>query len=229
MPSPRRSVPDRIIAATLELCAETGHPPHLAEIAARASISITTLRRHFPSREAILGGFFDQIEQNAFKAPRSPDFASYPPRERLFDSIMRWLDALQPHRAALIPILDAKLKNRLIPPGAIALRPVQHMLGGLLEASLLSSAGLRGEIRRFGLSLVIFSALQSWSKDQDSDLAITMATVDRNLTRVDRLVAGVQNAIDCKSFPCPPCPNPMIILRCLTSLIPRSQADNSTS
>tara|TARA_R110002020_G_scaffold51045_7_gene144657 strand:- start:259 stop:603 length:345 start_codon:yes stop_codon:yes gene_type:complete len=90
-----------VISAFLGLLSEKDFAEiGLDEIAARSSLSLAELRAAFDSKLAIYEAFARDIDE-AVLAEDVTDMADEPPRERLFDVLMRRLDALRPHRAAL--------------------------------------------------------------------------------------------------------------------------------
>jgi AcrR family transcriptional regulator len=179
----KASVVDRIVSATLDLAAEKGwRRATLAAIAERAGLSLAELHAEFPDRAAILGAYLDGIDRRVLAArPEAGDS----PRDRLFDVIMRRLDALTPRKAAILAILrDAPFD----PAGSLLLAPrLGRSLAWMLEAAGLASSGLRGLARLQGLAAVYAVTLRVWARDDSPDMARTMATLDRALRRAEGL------------------------------------------
>jgi hypothetical protein len=59
----------------------------------------------------------------------------------------------------------------------------------MLEAAGMETGGLRGAARVAGLSLVYIKGLYSWKNDESPDLAKTMATLDKDLSRAEQLAS----------------------------------------
>jgi hypothetical protein len=112
------------------------------------------------------------------------DMAEEPPRERLFDVLMRRLEALAPYRAAVRSLMRSAYRN----PGlalalnGFAVRSQQWML----TAADIDAAGPRGLIRAQGMALFYSRVLQVWLRDDDPGLARTLAALDRELARGQR-------------------------------------------
>ncbi len=88
-----------IIAATLRLAAEKPWSEiPLAEIASAAGLSLIELYRLFPYKLAILDALARRTDAAVLAMPGDADD---PPRDRLFDVLMRRFDALLPYRAGL--------------------------------------------------------------------------------------------------------------------------------
>ena len=177
----------RVIDASLDLAAEQGwRRLTLAGIAAAAGVSLAELHAHFPSKPAILAGFVRRIEAHVL-AGEVPFDAEDTPRDRLFEVMMRRFDALRGHRAAIARILP---DLPLDPLAALMLAPTMLLsMAWMLEAAGISSTGARGALRAKGLSVVWLMTLRVWLDDDGADLSRTMAALDRNLARAERLAS----------------------------------------
>ena len=116
----------RIVDALLALAAERRFEEiSIADIAGRAEVSFADFRDAFPSKGAILGGFARRIDRAALSGgDANLDHASK--RDRLFDALMRRLDAMAPYRDALREIV-AWLKRD--PAAALAIRSEERRVG----------------------------------------------------------------------------------------------------
>ncbi len=63
-------------------------------------------------------------------------------------------------------------------------------MAAMLEAARLSAGGLRGLLRTKALGWAYLATLRVFLRDDSSDLAATMAALDRNLSRLDCLARG---------------------------------------
>ena len=110
--------------------------------------------------------------------------AEEPPRERLFDVLMRRLEILAPHREAVRSLLRSARRN---PPLALALNGLAvRSQQWMLTAAGIGASGPRGMMRAQGLALLFGSVLRTWVDDDDPGLARTMAALDRALGRGQR-------------------------------------------
>jgi AcrR family transcriptional regulator len=181
---PPASDRDRIVAAFLALLAEKSFEQiALGEIATRAGVSLGAMRAEFSSTLAIYGAHVKAIDRAVLDGGDG-DMAEEPPRERLFDVLMRRIDLLAPHKEAVRSILRSAGRN----PGlafalnGIAVRSQQWML----TAAEISAAGPKGMVRAQGLAVLYASVLHTWLNDEDEGLARTMAALDRALARGQR-------------------------------------------
>jgi hypothetical protein len=107
------------------------------------------------------------------------------PRDRIFDVLMRRLDAMQPHRPGLVRFLD---ELRGDPPIALfVLGLLPRSMAWMLEAASVDTAGLAGLARTEGLTAVWLATLRAWARDETVDLGPTMAALDRALDRAEQV------------------------------------------
>ncbi len=183
----KADIPGHIVDRALALAAERGwRRSSLREIAGAAGVSLTDLRRHYPSKGAILAAFFDRVDHDMLAAVE-PELESEPARDRLFEVIMRRFDAMKPHKQGVRAILRDCACDPCL--GLWASCRLRRSLSWILEAAGLDSTGLRGLVRIKGLGLVYLPTLRVWLNDDSEDMARTMADLDRRLGRLDDLVA----------------------------------------
>jgi hypothetical protein len=110
--------------------------------------------------------------------------AEEPPRERLFDVLMRRLETMAPHREAVRSVLRSAMRN---PPLAVALNGIAvRSQQWMLTAAGINASGPRGMMRAQGLAMLFGSVLRPWTRDDEPGLARTMAALDRALARGQR-------------------------------------------
>jgi AcrR family transcriptional regulator len=183
-PPPDAGDREKIIAAFLDLLADKRFEQiGLAEIAEAAGVSLAQFRGEFASPLAILAAHVKDTDRAVLAADFS-DMAEEPPRERIFDVLMRRLEILSPHREAVRSLLRSASRN---PPLAMAFnRLAVQSQQWMLTAAGIGAAGPRGMVRAQGLALLFGSVLRTWVSDDDPGLARTMAALDRALGRGQR-------------------------------------------
>src|SRR5579875_1942555 len=105
---------DRIIEAALARIAVEGwRSLSLASVAAAAGLPLLRVYRCFSSKQAILCGFLRRIDEAVLTDPPAAE-EDERPRDRLFDLLMRRLDALRPYRPALeaVDARGGRYRNR---------------------------------------------------------------------------------------------------------------------
>jgi AcrR family transcriptional regulator len=178
---------DRIIDAALARIARDGwRRLSLAAIAGEAGLPILRVYRNFRSKQAILCGFLQRVDERVLAEP-PPAEDDERPRDRLFDLLMRRFDALRPYKPAL-----AVLRRELPGDPAAALCVAVSLLRSMrwmLEAADITTGGVRGAlaVRLTGAAYV--AATRVWQHDEAADLGPTMAALDGRLQRIERWLA----------------------------------------
>jgi AcrR family transcriptional regulator len=189
-----------LIAAAFDLAALDGWASvSVAEAARQAGLPLEQARARFPTRDAILLRFGRLADQMALAGATTDG----PPRDRLFDIIMRRFDALQMHRAGLRALIRGLPTH---PALALGLGlATQASMVWMLDAAGIGTTGWRGTLRVKGLTAIWLYTLRAWDRDDSADLSGTMAALDRALTRAeqfgDMLEGGAIPPAKPKPFP----------------------------
>jgi AcrR family transcriptional regulator len=184
-PPPPRGASDRdkAIDALMALLAEQSFEDiGLAEVAGRAGLKLSQLRAEFGSTLAIYAAHVKDIDRAVLAG--GDDMTDESPRERMFDVLMRRLEAMAPYKEAVRSMLRSARCN----PGlALALNALavrsQHWM---LEAAGINASGPKGALRAQGAALLFAHVLGVWLHDEDSALDRTMAALDRGLASAER-------------------------------------------
>jgi AcrR family transcriptional regulator len=184
-PPPRgASDRDKAIDALMALLAEHSFEQvGLAEVAGRAGIKLSQLRAEFGSTLAILGAHIKDIDRAVLDGGDA-DMTEGHVRDRLFDVLMRRLDALAPYKESVRSIMRSARRN----PGlalalnAMAVRSQKWML----EAAGIGTSGPRGALRAQGAALMFGRVLSVWIDDDEESLDRSMAALDRGLSSAGR-------------------------------------------
>ena len=185
--SPREAV----VEATMRLAADRPwNDIELADIAREAGVSLADLRDLFPSKGAILGGFSRMIDRKVLEGA-SDDLTGEPARERVFDVIMRRLDAMTPYKAALRRIVWALRSDPLAMAALnqVGLNSQRYMLA----SAGISTEGPLGLLKLQGAVIVLSNTMETWFEDDDPVLARTMARLDRELRRGERVLERAED------------------------------------
>jgi len=178
---------ERILAAAMDTAVRIGwRRAALADIADAAGLSLAELHGHFAGKAAILRGIVDLADRKVLAgSSREPD-PETSARDRLFDVLMRRFDVLKPYREGLAVVAREGGGVGL----ADAICGAQRMLrslGWMLEAAGIGSGGWSGACRVKGLAVVYGATCATWLRDESEDMSKTMAALDRNLGRAERL------------------------------------------
>ena len=141
-----------IIDALLELAGERSWEDiTITDVATRANVSLSGFRDLFPSKGAVLSAFLRKIDKIVLDGTTS-DLADEPAKERLFDVLMRRLDALSPYKLGLEGIAEWLRRDPLAATqvNGLELNSMRFMLEA---AALVRRARRRPETARPGARL----------------------------------------------------------------------------
>jgi AcrR family transcriptional regulator len=171
---------DKAIDALMALLAEQSFEQiGLAEVAGRAGLKLSQLRAEFGSTLAIVAAHIKDIDRAVLDGGDG-DMAEEPQRERMFDVLMRRLEALAPYKEATRSLLRSARRN----PGlALALNAMAvRSQAWMLEAAGIGASGPKGALRAQGAALIFARVLSVWFDDDEPGLDRTMAALDRAIT-----------------------------------------------
>jgi AcrR family transcriptional regulator len=178
-----------IVEAMMKLAAERRFEDiSIRDIAAEAGLSLADFRDCFPSKGAVLAAFSRDIDRKVLATPLG-ELSDSSRRDRLFDVLMRRLDAMAPYRDALRSIYEGIRRDpvALIEMNRLTVNSMRFML----EAAELDSEGTAGALKLQGLALAWARVLTIWLEDSPPDFSRTMAALDRELSRGERFVDGL--------------------------------------
>jgi AcrR family transcriptional regulator len=176
------SRPD-LLQAAFDLVAERGlRAFSLAAVATRAGVPLVEVYRELPSRHGMLWALTRRADE-VMLAYDQAELAGLPPRDRVFELMMRRFDALAPFRAGLDRLArDAPREPAVVLLGSCRL---ERSMRWLQDAVGLRSFGVRARLRRAALVAAYTQAFRVWLRDDSADLARTMAELDKGLRRIE--------------------------------------------
>jgi AcrR family transcriptional regulator len=175
---------DAMIAALWRVIAAHGWPGlNMRRLAAEAGTDTAALRARFPTRLDLLllhGRVMDQ----AVLAGTIPGQGGSA-RDRVFDVLMRRLDAMQPHREGILRLFEDMRRDPAI---ALALAPhIGVAMRWMLEAAEVEAKSCEARLLALGLAGVWLATIRSWARDDAPDMGATMAALDSALDRAERI------------------------------------------
>lgn len=183
-PPPSGSPRDRVIDALFRLADDRRWDEiELGDIAQEGGVTLAELRDLFPSKGAILGAYARRVDKAVLEGT-TDDLVGESVRERLFDVLMRRLDAMTPQKSALKAISrDLRMDPLSIAAlNQVALNSQRYMLA----AAGISTEGPAGALKVQGAVLLFARVMDTWFRDDDPGLSKTMAALDKELERAGR-------------------------------------------
>jgi AcrR family transcriptional regulator len=184
---PQPPARERLVSAFLDLLAERSFETiSLNDVAAKAGLSLADMRGEVGSTFDLVSAFARSVDK-AVLAGTDPSMATEPARERLFDVLMRRVETLAPHKAALQSLFASGRRDPRLGLGLnqLGVRSMQWMLAG----ADIDQAGAKGALRAQGLAFLFARVLDAWFKDDDPGMARTMAKLDTELASGARWVS----------------------------------------
>jgi len=182
------STADRMIDAALALAAEKPWPRiGLPEIAAKAEASLAEAHAAFPNRACLVAAVIARHDRAMLAG--AEDFQEEETRrDRLFETIMRRLEAMRPHKAALRSMAFGAAFDlpALVAGGA----RLSGSLRWMLRAAGVPAEGPLGLLRTKALAAVYLATLRAFAADESEDLSDTMAALDKALKRAGGFLSG---------------------------------------
>jgi AcrR family transcriptional regulator len=162
---------DRAAAAALTLAAEKPwREVSLRDIAAKAETTLATLYDLAPGKGQLLAYLGDRFDHAALATAERDNGSD--PHDRLFDATLARLEAMQPHRKALLAIAEGE--NSL---EAAARAP-------FTARAILEAAGIDATAPRTAAMVAVWVRLLSVWRSDDDALAKTMAEADKRLKQL---------------------------------------------
>ncbi len=185
----KADIPGHLVDAALAAAAERGwRSLSLHDIAEAAGLPLAKVYPVFRSKRAILDAFAGRIDAQVLAGQPKLWDAEDTPRDRLFDVLMRRIDALTPHKAGLAAVMRDAGRD---PVAALSGTPrLLRSMSWMLEAAGIDSTGPAGTLRTRGLALIWLMTLRAWIADDSPDAAKTMAALDSRLRQADRWAAA---------------------------------------
>ncbi|SFS77365.1 TetR/AcrR family transcriptional regulator [Methylobacterium sp. yr668] len=189
--APKLSPREAAVEALMRLAAEQPwNDIEVGDIAREAGLTLAELRDLFPSKGAVLGGLTRIIDRKVLEGDLT-GLEEEPTRERLFDVLMRRLDAMEPYKPALRRIAYA-LRGE--PLSMLALNGV--MLNShryMLAAAGIDTEGSLGQLKLQGVVIAFARVTQVWLDDDDPALARTMARLDKEIRNGERIMERAED------------------------------------
>ncbi|GJD79974.1 hypothetical protein GCM10007886_21480 [Methylobacterium gregans] len=189
--TPKLPPREAAVEALMRLAAEQPwNDIEIGDIAREAGLTLAELRELYPSKGAVLGGLTRIIDRKVL-AEDTADLADEPTRERLFDVLMRRLDAMTPYKPALRRISYALRGDPLtmLALNGVMLNSHRYMLA----AAGIDTEGPLGRVKLQGVVIAFARVTETWLEDDDPALARTMARLDREIRSGERFMERAED------------------------------------
>lgn len=175
----------RLVAGLWRVIAAHGwHGLSMLRVATAAGVPVAELRRRCPTPLHLLA-LHGRVTDQAVLEGTVPGQGGTA-RDRVFDVLMRRLDAMQPHRAGILRLFEDLRRDPLLALALLGALP-RSMAWMLEAAEAPPTLGPRGFARVNAVTVVWLYAVRAWTRDDTTDLGATMAALDRALDRAEQV------------------------------------------
>lgn len=182
---------DDILETALDIAEADGWDKvRLRVVADRLGLSMADVLMHYRDLDAVANAWF-RHGWDAMLQPPPDGFDDLPARDRLELVIMRWFDALTPHRRLTGQMLSAKLWYAHPHHWVPAIFDLSRTIHWVREAARLDATGVQRQIEEVGLTGLFLATLRVWLRDDSEKQEKTRAYLKRRLALADRTMATV--------------------------------------
>ncbi|GBD45132.1 hypothetical protein HRbin40_02634 [bacterium HR40] len=184
MPQNPSTPPDLLVLAFAQI-AERG-PTRFSRLAlARAAgLELVEVHAYLPDRASLVRRLGERLDREMLQVPVR-ELEGLDRRERLFELVMRRLDAAAPFRAGLARLVATRgCEFRLL---LASLGNLDRLGDWLIEGSGLDPGPLGRLVVKPALLALYARVFRVWLTDETPDRSPTMAALDRGLARIEPL------------------------------------------
>lgn len=178
----------RIVFASLRLAEAAGgwDPVHVHAVAREAGVTMEEMHRHFPDKDGIAEGLFDMADAALTAAARDERWPRLALRERLFTTLMAWLNALAPHRRIVADMLGYKMHPEHIHLQVRGVARISRTVQWWREVALSPATGWRRELEEAVLTTIYLTTFARWMIDASPGAERTRRQLRRALALAER-------------------------------------------
>lgn len=182
--SPEALTSQLIEAAFALACERSWQDITLYDIAQKADADLSAFRDLIDDKHDILVIYGRKLDRQMLDNVKRIS-ADAPVKDRLFEIFMERFDILNEDRDALKSIIKSMKIN---PRDALLSLPhLKKSMLWILESAQVTSNGLRGATNILALTAIYAETLYAWQSDDSEDMAKTMATLDKALSRAQNI------------------------------------------
>lgn len=182
---------ERILHTALALAEERGWDTvRLCQVAEHLDISLSDVRNHYRDLDAIANAWFE-TGLRAMLTPDETGFADLPPHRRLRASLIRWLDALAPHRRVTAQMVLAKAYPFHMHHWVPMVFNLSRLIHWWLDAAGIVSKGRRRQAEEILLTAVFLAVFARWVWDSSPGQDRSKWLLARRLAAMERMTARI--------------------------------------
>lgn len=176
-----------LIETAFALLAELGWERFsFVELARRAGLTLAEVYAQLPDRAALLRALGRRLDAEMLAIDLA-ELDGMSPRERVFELLMRRLDAMAPYKDGLRTLARASGREPALLAAACC--NLRRLSRRVIDAAALDGGPLMQRMARRATVAVYLRTFRTWLADDTPDMARTLAELDRRLQQAET-VAG---------------------------------------
>lgn len=178
----RKVTRDQLVDAALELAErDTWEAVRLHQVAAACGAGLDDVRTHFPEKDDLIDAWFDRADAAMLQHVDRGSLDGLPPRERIRELILVWLEALAPHQRVTREMIGHKLEFGHLHVQIPAVLRISRTVQWLREGALLDAPLPRRALEETAMTALFVKTFLGWLRDDSADFQRTRNRLDRNL------------------------------------------------
>lgn len=173
---------EQLVDAALELAERGGwEAVRLHQVAAACGTGLDEVRAHFPEKDNLIDAWLDRADAAMLQHFDRGGVAGMPPRERIRELILAWLDALAPHRRVTRQMINHKLEFGHLHVQFPALLRISRTVQWIREGAMLDAPLPRRALEETAMTALFIKTFLCWLRDDSPGMQRTRRRLDRNL------------------------------------------------
>jgi ubiquinone biosynthesis protein COQ9 len=180
------TVKNKVIQAALDLAkVKSWADISFYKISEKAEIDESEMAVLFDDKDAVLAAYSHQVDLKVMETFSNAEQGQESERDNLFDVLMERFDILNENREAVVSIINSITFD---PKQAVMSLPyLCKSMNCMADTAGINTDGFRGVFKISALTGIYLKALKVWIKDDSSDMAATMASLDKGLGYLEKI------------------------------------------
>jgi len=185
-------IEDTILDTAINLAeARTWESVRLYDIADTLGISLDNIRQHFREKEDLVEAWFDRADSAMLNQTTALDFDQQSSKEKFYQLITVWLDALSPHRRVTRQMIMNKLEPGHLHIQIPAVMRISRTVQWMREAAHRDATFIVRAIEETTLTGIYLATFSCWMRDDS-----------QNSNKTRRLLTRLLDSADCINHYC---------------------------
>ena len=160
----------------------------MMHLAAHFGVPLVQIHAHFRDMDAIADAWFMPASA-ALTAPSKRDFARKPAKDRLFEVVIRWLNALAVEHQVSADMIRQKLYPRHPHHWMPMVFNLSRLVHLILDAAMIDSLNRQRQADELGVTMLVLATLWVWVSDDKPGQERSHTFLVRRLEQGDYLMA----------------------------------------